>query len=51
MTDGAGESDHVILVIDSWLSLRIPKQMLAYIFALRRRLSTCFAAKVIFFCR
>eukprot|EP00884_Botryococcus_braunii_P000920 jgi/Botrbrau1/10829/Bobra.0025s0008.1 len=42
----AGPSQNVILVIDSWLSLRVPLQVVTYLYALRRRLSTCFAATV-----
>lgn len=40
------EASHVILDIDNWLCVRLATELLPFIYALRNRLSTCFAATV-----
>lgn len=36
---------HAVLVVDGWLSLRLPDASLTPLLCLRRRLAACFAAK------
>lgn len=40
-----GDAEHARVLVDGWLLLRMPRDALAPLLALRRRLAACFAAK------
>ena len=40
-----GDAEHARVLVDGWLLLRLPRDALAPVLALRRRLAACFAAK------